>query len=277
MGIEASSPDKALYYFRARFYDPSMGRFVSRDPKGVWGDAANLGNAQSAFANNPVNVRDPFGQDGFSVGNIGIASATAGDVTTITVTARYNVTGLTGDAASYAAAQKKINDAMDEWTKQAPEFANPAGGKIKVEFKADITQDKAAADRKDITVYKDDDAMMDAQKPASIPQKDWDELKKKGKATRATESQFSLDMPLETWLHEVGHSLRCEHEDFDAASVMHRSAKQKTISKRNYLTILWIALAGNAKDAKRRAAIAALAGAQCDETFGNTKGNRSGG
>ena len=45
-----------LMYYRARYYDPEEGRFIQRDPLGVWGDAAQLGNAQSAFACNPVNV-----------------------------------------------------------------------------------------------------------------------------------------------------------------------------------------------------------------------------
>jgi RHS repeat-associated protein len=46
-----------------RYYDPSLGRFISRDPLGVWGDAGNIGNAQSAFGGNPVNRRDPWGLD----------------------------------------------------------------------------------------------------------------------------------------------------------------------------------------------------------------------
>lgn len=50
-------------YFRHRYYDPKMGRFVSRDPLGVWGDPSQMGNAQSAFNCNPVNLRDPFGLD----------------------------------------------------------------------------------------------------------------------------------------------------------------------------------------------------------------------
>jgi RHS repeat-associated protein len=50
-----------LMHFRARYYDPKLGRFISRDPLGVWGDRSQLGNAQSAFGNNPVNVTDPTG------------------------------------------------------------------------------------------------------------------------------------------------------------------------------------------------------------------------
>jgi RHS repeat-associated protein len=60
---EASAPGRGLMYFRARYYDPALGRFISRDPKGVWGSVSSLGNAQCAFGNNPVNMTDPFGRD----------------------------------------------------------------------------------------------------------------------------------------------------------------------------------------------------------------------
>jgi RHS repeat-associated protein len=46
-----------LYYFRARYYDPSTGRWLSNDPIGISG-----GLNQYAFcANNPVMFGDPFG------------------------------------------------------------------------------------------------------------------------------------------------------------------------------------------------------------------------
>jgi RHS repeat-associated protein len=46
-----------LYYFRARWYDPVAGRWLSKDPIGISG-----GLNQYVFCgNNPVNYRDPFG------------------------------------------------------------------------------------------------------------------------------------------------------------------------------------------------------------------------
>ena len=30
--------------YRARAYDPSLGRFLQRDPIGIWGDGINFGN-----------------------------------------------------------------------------------------------------------------------------------------------------------------------------------------------------------------------------------------
>lgn len=50
-----------LYYYRNRFYDPAVGRFISRDPIGVWGDSAERGNGQNYAANNPINRVDPLG------------------------------------------------------------------------------------------------------------------------------------------------------------------------------------------------------------------------
>jgi RHS repeat-associated protein len=47
-----------MYYFRARYYDPVSGRWLSNDPLGIAG-----GLNQYVFcANNPVNFRDPDGR-----------------------------------------------------------------------------------------------------------------------------------------------------------------------------------------------------------------------
>jgi len=52
-----------LYYYRLRYYDPEAGRFVSRDPLGMWGDPRQRGNAQSYAGCNPINRVDPLGLD----------------------------------------------------------------------------------------------------------------------------------------------------------------------------------------------------------------------
>jgi len=50
-------PGTGLLYYRARFYDPQLGRFVSEDPIGLGG-----GIDQFAYVgNNPQNAKDPFG------------------------------------------------------------------------------------------------------------------------------------------------------------------------------------------------------------------------
>jgi RHS repeat-associated protein len=49
--------DNGLYYFRARYYDPTIGRFITEDPKG-FGAGVNF----YAYAqNNPINANDPYG------------------------------------------------------------------------------------------------------------------------------------------------------------------------------------------------------------------------
>jgi RHS repeat-associated protein len=54
-------PETGWLYFRARFLDPAAGRWVSRDPLGIWGDAGQIGNAYSFCGNDPVNGVDPSG------------------------------------------------------------------------------------------------------------------------------------------------------------------------------------------------------------------------
>jgi RHS repeat-associated protein len=54
-------PETGLYYFRARHYDPARGRFLQRDPIGIWTDGINLGNGYTYVANNPANWIDPLG------------------------------------------------------------------------------------------------------------------------------------------------------------------------------------------------------------------------
>ena len=48
-----------LYYFRARFYDSAMGRFISEDPKGF---AAGV-NFYGYVSSNPIGRVDPYGLD----------------------------------------------------------------------------------------------------------------------------------------------------------------------------------------------------------------------
>ncbi|HET7584034.1 MAG TPA: RHS repeat-associated core domain-containing protein [Gemmatimonadaceae bacterium] len=56
MGRELDS-ETGLYYVRARYYDPSLGRFISEDPGGVSGGI----NPYAYLAGEPINSRDPSG------------------------------------------------------------------------------------------------------------------------------------------------------------------------------------------------------------------------
>ena len=55
--------ESGLYFFRSRYMDPVEGRFVTRDPAGIWHDAANRGNGYAFEGGNPTSRRDPFGLD----------------------------------------------------------------------------------------------------------------------------------------------------------------------------------------------------------------------
>jgi RHS repeat-associated protein len=51
-----------LYYMRARYYDPGVGRFISEDPLGFGGGDVNL---FAYVQNDPVNHIDPMGLDAY--------------------------------------------------------------------------------------------------------------------------------------------------------------------------------------------------------------------
>jgi RHS repeat-associated protein len=54
----------SLYYYRARYYDPVLKRFISEDPIGLEGGL----NVYSYVQNNPVSFSDPLGLMGFGGG-----------------------------------------------------------------------------------------------------------------------------------------------------------------------------------------------------------------
>jgi RHS repeat-associated protein len=50
-----------LLQMRNRYYSVELGRFLTRDPLGVWGDGMNLGNEVGYAGNRPLVVGDPLG------------------------------------------------------------------------------------------------------------------------------------------------------------------------------------------------------------------------
>ena len=53
-----SDTETGLYYYRARYYDPATGRFVSNDPVAFAGGQANF---YAYIGNHPIDLTDPFG------------------------------------------------------------------------------------------------------------------------------------------------------------------------------------------------------------------------
>jgi hypothetical protein len=57
-----------LYYYRARYYDPTSGRFLSEDPIGFEGGI----NLYAYVLNDPLDLIDPSGQDSVTIGPVTI-------------------------------------------------------------------------------------------------------------------------------------------------------------------------------------------------------------
>ncbi len=58
MHEDSIGSDAGLYYMRARYYDPEVGRFISEDPIGFAGGDVNL---YAYVSGNPINYVDPLG------------------------------------------------------------------------------------------------------------------------------------------------------------------------------------------------------------------------
>jgi RHS repeat-associated protein len=63
-------PETGLYYYRARYYDPKSGRFISEDPLPLAERRLSEVGAYPYVGNDPVNSVDPYGLEGSSGRNI---------------------------------------------------------------------------------------------------------------------------------------------------------------------------------------------------------------
>jgi RHS repeat-associated protein len=67
--------ETGLLYMRNRYYSTGLGRFLTRDPIGVWGDYVNVGNAYSYCGCRPLTHGDAFGLQADVGGIVGFSSS----------------------------------------------------------------------------------------------------------------------------------------------------------------------------------------------------------
>jgi len=175
-----SDTDTGLYYYRARYYDPQTGRFLSEDPTGFAAGA----DFYSYGGNSPSNFVDPTG----------LAYGTSYDNGTITVSLAIVLYGSGANSALAALWQKAIADA---WNK------NGGYGKCKVAFNVTVTADPGTNN------------LFAAVHRSGYGPKNWIYIPPNGEypsdhgvslLTQATGSWSSIDSTA-TIAHEAGHLL----------------------------------------------------------------------
>ncbi len=135
-------PETGLYYQRSRYYSAELGRFMSVDPLGVFGDTAHYGNPYTYGGNSPLDGIDPTGEWFWAVigGLVNAAIDTAiavaegksaGEV--LGTAARSFVEGVVTTATGVGAAKLvskvgKVAGLADDAVKVAAEIAEEVAG-----------------------------------------------------------------------------------------------------------------------------------------------------
>jgi RHS repeat-associated protein len=104
-----------VYYMRARYYDPQVGRFISQDPLGFDGGDVNL---YIYAANNPIVFLDPFGLWTLGIdlsGTIGGIFGFTGGVT-FAIDDDFNIAAIPHGGGGYLVGAGVSGNAQLQWT-----------------------------------------------------------------------------------------------------------------------------------------------------------------
>ena len=88
--------ESGLHYYRSRYMSPELGRFISSDTIGIWGDVNNLGNGFAYVSNAPEDHTDPTGEGWFKKHKKQLKCLTIAVVITLAVSVMIAATGGTG-------------------------------------------------------------------------------------------------------------------------------------------------------------------------------------
>ena len=103
-------PETGLYYYRARYYDPKVGRFISEDPIGLLGGLHLYRYADNA----PTNAIDPYGEFIIVVPAAAAAMGYAVGTTAAIVTLWYGTKAIAETVAPLWAKKKESDEEIRE-------------------------------------------------------------------------------------------------------------------------------------------------------------------
>ena len=145
--------ESKLYYFRNRYMNSTQGRFISRDPLGLWFDTQNFGNPTTYVGNRAPNSIDPYGMNVYIVDSPPIHQYIAVDLWDDKCCKVIGVKEFHYEFAGYTGKWEQMCLALIEggpgevWTTEYAETTlslfPPAGNKIAKTYSTSCEEDKA--------------------------------------------------------------------------------------------------------------------------------------
>lgn len=115
--FESGGLDLGLYYYKARMYSPTLGRFLQTDPVG-YADDLNL---YAYVKSNPINLTDPSGLIASASGNFANTSPSAA----ANVAAQSSTGGVKLDSAAIALPKSELGSATVVAERGRPKTGEP--------------------------------------------------------------------------------------------------------------------------------------------------------